>query len=80
MRGLSGSELARRAGYHPSLVSKVERGRVEPWPAFRQRIATALGVDEELLFGRHPGAVATELLLARPAAAGSRDGVHREGQ
>ncbi|MGI8830856.1 MAG: helix-turn-helix transcriptional regulator [Candidatus Limnocylindria bacterium] len=50
-RGLTGAELARRIGVHRSWVSRIERGRAEPWPAFRARAAAVLGVDEELLFG-----------------------------
>lgn len=70
MRGLSGSELARRAGYHPSLVSKVEHGRVEPWPAFRERVAAALGVDQELVFGGAPAEVRSGRCQASPRAGG----------
>ena len=53
-RGLTGRELARRCGVHPSLVSKIEHGAVRPWPAFRRRAAESLGVDEALLFGQPP--------------------------
>lgn len=50
-RGLTGAELARRLRVHRSWVSRIERGRAEPWPAFRRRAAEVLGVDEQLLFG-----------------------------
>lgn len=52
-RGISGAGLARTIGVHPSLVSKVEHGRIEAWPVFRRRAAEALGVDVALIF---PGA------------------------
>ena len=48
--GISQAELARRLKLHPSLVSRVERGRVESWPKFRRDAAEALGVPEAVLF------------------------------
>ena len=53
-RGLSGVELSRRIGVHASLLSKVEHGRIDAWPRFRRAAATALGVDEALIFGEPP--------------------------
>ena len=47
----AGAELALRIDVHPSLLSKVDHGRIEAWPRCRQAAATALGVDEVQLFG-----------------------------
>ena len=37
----AGAELALRIDVHPSLLSKVEHGRIEAWPRCRQAAATA---------------------------------------
>jgi transcriptional regulator with XRE-family HTH domain len=50
-RGLSGQEFAAALGISAGLVSRVETGHLEPWPAFRRRAASVLQVDEPLLFG-----------------------------
>jgi hypothetical protein len=54
-RGYTGREFAARCALNPGLVSRLERGLVEPWPAFRRRAAQLLRVDEGLLFGEEPG-------------------------
>ncbi len=47
---VSQSELARRMGLDRSLVSRAERGQIATWPRFRRDAASALGIDERLLF------------------------------
>lgn len=49
-RGWSRCELARRAKMHPADVGKLEAGKIFPYPAWRRRLAEALGVPEEVLF------------------------------
>lgn len=41
-RGLSMSALARVAGLHPSTVSQVEHGRLNPYPGQIEKLVTAL--------------------------------------
>ncbi|MGC8489897.1 MAG: helix-turn-helix domain-containing protein [Clostridia bacterium] len=48
--GLSQFELARRANISPSVISQLETGKLSPYPAWRQRLADALGVLESELF------------------------------
>ena len=48
---LSGVDLSRRVGVHRILLWKTEHGRIDAWPRFRRAAATALGVDEALIFG-----------------------------
>jgi transcriptional regulator with XRE-family HTH domain len=50
MLGITQAELARRVGVDQSLISRIERGEVKPWPKIRREAATALGFDEDLLF------------------------------
>ena len=42
-KGLSQSELARRAHVHPSVISRLERGVLPPYEGWQKRIAKALG-------------------------------------
>jgi transcriptional regulator with XRE-family HTH domain len=49
--GLSQQELARRLAVHPSILSRLERGRLDAWPKLRRQVAGQLGVTEETLFG-----------------------------
>lgn len=48
--GISGEELARRAGISASDLSKVERGQRHAYPGWRRRIAEALDTPESELF------------------------------
>lgn len=52
LRGLSGRELARRAGLSETLVSKIEAGRTSPAWVTMDRIASALGVPGGWFVGR----------------------------
>ncbi|WP_198152974.1 helix-turn-helix transcriptional regulator [Pseudofrankia sp. DC12] len=46
-RQLSGAQLARRAGVHPSNISRIESGETaSPTPGLLQRLARALDVDQ----------------------------------
>lgn len=55
--GLSKAQLARRADLDQSLLSKIESGRVRPYPKQLQRLARALGVsDPSLLMAEAPAA------------------------
>ncbi len=56
-KGLSQTKLAIIAGLHPSVISNIERGRVLPGPGHRQRLARALEVATEELFGDLPGRI-----------------------
>ncbi|MFD9891442.1 helix-turn-helix domain-containing protein [Amycolatopsis sp. NPDC059027] len=49
MAGLTQAGLAARISYSKSLVTKVERGEVEPTPEFLGRVADGLGTDVEHL-------------------------------
>ena len=50
LAGMSGEKLARAAEMSASDLSKLERGLVNAYPGCRQRIAAALGHEEEDLF------------------------------
>ena len=47
---LSSVQLARKLGYHQSLISQVERGFRKPYPKFRKAVSKALDVGEDVLF------------------------------
>ena len=56
-KGWSRTKLAIRANMNPVHVGQIELGRVPVvWPAWRERLSTALGVPESELFdqGGHP--------------------------
>jgi len=42
-RNLSQHKLAALAGIHPATLSRIETGRVYPYPGWRRRLAEALG-------------------------------------
>ncbi len=46
-RGLSQAELARQTGLHPSTISKIESGRLNPYESQIRKLATALDMSEE---------------------------------
>jgi transcriptional regulator with XRE-family HTH domain len=50
-RGLTITELARRAGFSRPYMSRVEGGLQKASPRYRSAVAKALGVPEELIFG-----------------------------
>ena len=50
-RGLSFRKLAIMTGIAPQSLSAALNGRVEFWPGWRKRIAAALELSEEELFG-----------------------------
>jgi transcriptional regulator with XRE-family HTH domain len=52
MRGLTQSELERRAGLPATVLSKIERGERVLDPATRLRVAMALDEDVDELFPR----------------------------
>ena len=44
-------ELGIKANIQPTDISKIENGYVIPYPSWKKRLAKALGVKEEYLFG-----------------------------
>lgn len=48
--GWSQAELARRTGIHPTTLSRLEAGKVFPYPGWKARLARALGVAGDALF------------------------------
>ena len=52
-RGMSIAELARRTGFHPSAISKLESGNRKLTRHYSQRIAEVLGMKEEELTRDH---------------------------
>ncbi len=50
-QGVSLTRLCMLTGIHPANLSRLERGYIYPFPGWRKRIATALGVSEEEVFG-----------------------------
>ena len=69
MRGLSVRQLAGQMGYNHSWLSRVERGEMASWPAFRRKAAEVLGADESLLFATLAADVATPPTRVRAGAA-----------
>ena len=51
---VSQSAVAKRAGIHPSYLSRIERGKVHPTVATAMRLATALRVSLNDLLGPSP--------------------------
>ncbi|MBI3098417.1 MAG: helix-turn-helix transcriptional regulator [Planctomycetes bacterium] len=58
-RGLSQTELAERTGLQPSAISHFESGRRAPSFDNLKRLANALDVSTDYLFGREPALSAT---------------------
>ena len=52
--GITQSQLAQRCHMPRALLSAVEVGRVLPGDEMRDRIAEAIGMDVDLLFGQQP--------------------------
>jgi len=52
--GLTQRELAQRARTSPSVLSRIERGRLYAYPALRRRIAAALNCNEHEIFPELP--------------------------
>ena len=50
LKGLSQFRLSLKSEVAPDLISKMERGIVQPCPAWKKRLAEALGVTEDDLF------------------------------
>jgi transcriptional regulator with XRE-family HTH domain len=65
-RGWSQTALGSRCGLPASTISALERGYTHPWPAWRRRIAGALGVSERELFSE---VVDLERIAPRAASA-----------
>lgn len=42
-RGLTQARLAALAGLHPAELSRIENGKIYPYPGWRRRLAEALG-------------------------------------
>jgi transcriptional regulator with XRE-family HTH domain len=76
LRKLSQSELAERAGLHPSAVSHFETGRRSPMCLNLERLADALHVTTDYLLGRDHEPKAT----ARTAAGPSVDKLCRDAE
>ncbi|MEE9218646.1 MAG: helix-turn-helix domain-containing protein [Acidobacteriota bacterium] len=53
-RGLSQGAVARRAGFDPSYLSRIETGRVHPTVRTAIRLASALGISLSDLLGPSP--------------------------
>jgi len=51
-QGLTQFELGKLANIHPVEIGRIERGIIKPFPGWRKRLAEALGVPEEELFGK----------------------------
>jgi len=51
--GIGLREMARRLQVSPSLLSRAERGLLEPWPKLRRAAAEQLAVSEDILFNEH---------------------------
>ena len=52
-RGLSQLKLAYLTGIQPTDISRVETGRLKPYPIWRKRLAQVLRIAEAELFGNH---------------------------
>lgn len=50
LKRLSQFGLAKLSNVEPSILSKIETGIISPYPAWRKRIAEALGVLEAEIF------------------------------
>lgn len=48
--GLSQSQLARIANVHPATLSRLEAGKLFPYPGWKRRLGKALGVPGDELF------------------------------
>lgn len=62
-RGWSKAELARRARLDQAHVSRIEAGRVRPYPVELERLARALGIDPkeaERLLDKGDGGVGSD--------------------
>jgi len=51
-KGIKAKELAQKSLLSISMISKIESGKVSVSTKAKQRIAKALGVSEEALFGK----------------------------
>ena len=69
MRGLSQTELARRAGIPRSYVSRIENNHLTPGPRIAARLAAALGVKIVDLLSRGPESAGEGLLAKDPVCA-----------
>lgn len=49
-RGLSQLKLSFLTGIQPSDISRIENGRLRPFPSWRERLAKVLGETEAELF------------------------------
>ncbi|MFP3897911.1 MAG: helix-turn-helix transcriptional regulator [Dehalococcoidia bacterium] len=49
-QGISQLRLAYLTGIQPAEISRIETGRLRPYPGWRKRIARALKVSEAALF------------------------------
>ncbi|MEH7548781.1 MULTISPECIES: helix-turn-helix domain-containing protein [Bacillaceae] len=47
--GMSKAELSRQAGLDQSLISKIESGRIKPYPSEIKKISQVLGLPAEQL-------------------------------
>jgi len=50
-KGLSQLRLAMLTGIQPPDLSRIETGRLKPYPSWRKKLARALKVPESELFG-----------------------------
>jgi transcriptional regulator with XRE-family HTH domain len=49
-RGWSKSELSRRSGVGLVEISRLEAGKIYPYPGWRQKLASALDCSQDVLF------------------------------
>ena len=54
-QGVSLTKLCVLTGIHPANLSRIEKGYIYPFPGWRKRIAKALNVREEEIFGDFTG-------------------------
>ncbi|MDX9917062.1 MAG: helix-turn-helix transcriptional regulator [Gudongella sp.] len=49
-KGMSQFELAKLSNVGPGEISRLENGKIFPYPGWRQKLAEALQVSEETIF------------------------------
>lgn len=53
-RGWSQTYVSVQTGVHPATLSRLERGQVPPWPAYRRKLAELFDMDADELFQEVP--------------------------
>lgn len=73
IRGLTMDAVAERASISPGYLSKIERGLRRPEGTITARLATALGVEIEILTGQKPAVAVIRDALGIDPVAFARD-------